>query len=223
MLILAGSSSVLIITVCVLVFESAFAFQFSIGSSSLPHRSFSTGECRSYCRKEIGFTKASQESCTPLRLAENSDIDDGVAEQDILSLNSKLKALSQKGGRKAAEEAQSILYQAEENYQNYKKRIESNDDEGGIIPVIPDTISYTTVADAWAKSRERGAVKQVELILQRMQDLYESGKNIEARPNTITYNTLINAWAKSGERTAAARAEELLAEMDKDENSRPDT
>jgi hypothetical protein len=62
--------------------------------------------------------------------------------------------------------------------------------------VKPKTISINSVIVAWARSKDKVAAERAEVILNRMQELYESG-NIDAKPNTVIFNSIIGAWTKS--------------------------
>ena len=72
----------------------------------------------------------------------------------------------------AAKRAEAILERMQELY------------EAGNVDIKPDTISFSTVISAWAKSGDPAAAKRAEAILERMQELYEAG-NVDVKPNTI--------------------------------------
>jgi hypothetical protein len=57
--------------------------------------------------------------------------------------------------------------------------------------------------------REGRAPYKAEALLQKMQDLYESG-NHDVKPNTISFSSVITAWARSNDKVAAERAEVIL-------------
>jgi len=82
----------------------------------------------------------------------------------------------------------------------------------GSFAVVPNVVSYTTVMNGWAKSKQASAVEKTEEIFQRMVSSYEAG-NEEARPNLFSLVTLINSITKSGRKGAAERAENILFEM----------
>ena len=88
--------------------------------------------------------------------------------------------------RLAAKRAEAILERMQELY------------EAGNVDVKPNTICFSTVISAWARSRDPGAAKRAEAILERMQELYEAG-NVDVKPNTICFNSVISAWANSGD------------------------
>jgi pentatricopeptide repeat protein len=68
-------------------------------------------------------------------------------------------------------------------------------------------------SNAWSKSGAREAPERCKVILQRMEDLYCSGRT-ELQPNTISFNTVLDCLAQSRTPTAAADAEHLLGYMD---------
>jgi hypothetical protein len=58
--------------------------------------------------------------------------------------------------------------------------------------VKPNTITYNSVIDAWANSKDPNAGIRAEAILQRMEEQYKMG-NRDVEPNTLSYNSAINA------------------------------
>jgi len=66
---------------------------------------------------------------------------------------------------------------------------------------------------AWSKSGAPDAHVRCEVVLQRLEDLYESGRN-ELQPDTISYNTVIDALAQCAEPGVEQRAEQLLERME---------
>lgn len=80
--------------------------------------------------------------------------------------------------------------------------------------VKPDSICYSSVIDAYARSGESYAgVKAVEL-LDHMISLSELGHH-DVRPNTRTYCSVITALGRSQVQGAADTAERLLNDMEK--------
>jgi pentatricopeptide repeat protein len=82
-----------------------------------------------------------------------------------------------------------------------------------LIPVAPLCFSFFSSRNAWSKSGAREAPERCKVILQRMEDLYRSGRT-ELQPNTISFNTVLDCLAQSRSPTAAADAEHLLDYMD---------
>lgn len=76
--------------------------------------------------------------------------------------------------------------------------------ESGQVQV--NTVTYNTVLNAFAKSRDKDAPYRAEALLNRMQAEYEAG-NENVMPNAISFSSLLNSWAKSGLEGAAERAE----------------
>lgn len=81
--------------------------------------------------------------------------------------------------------------------------------------VEPNVVSYSTVMDGWAKSRDRDAAAKVEAIFQRMQKMYEKGNSM-AKPNLVSYVTLINAYANDRDGESAQKAQDALFQMYKE-------
>jgi len=61
--------------------------------------------------------------------------------------------------------------------------------------VRPDMISYSTLIKAWAKSNKKEAQEEVESILQKMNDLHESGY-LRDRADVPTYKSMIECLQK---------------------------
>ena len=81
--------------------------------------------------------------------------------------------------------------------------------EGGREGCRPNTISFTALIDAWAKSGDNSAYTHALKIFQQMQSM---GKGAE--PSALTYNSLINALAVSSMPNKATKAFDILLEME---------
>lgn len=77
----------------------------------------------------------------------------------------------------------------------------------------PNTVSYNFLLAAYSRSSWPNQGEKAHAILQRMQQLVQSGNNTAARPDAVTYNTVMSAYAKSRSKTAPYDVEELLREM----------
>jgi hypothetical protein len=80
--------------------------------------------------------------------------------------------------------------------------------------VKPNTLSYSSVITAWAKSRDPDAGLHGEGILRQMQTLWAAG-NAYVQPNTITFNAAISAWGNGQDPQRVVRAQALFQEMRK--------
>ena len=78
--------------------------------------------------------------------------------------------------------------------------------------VPPDSATYTTTINAWARSKEPDAVDRAEEILAWCEESFALG-NHYAKPNSLTYNSLINCYSKSNSASAAEKALEVLELM----------
>ena len=103
--------------------------------------------------------------------------------------------------------------------------------------IRPDQTSFTTLLTAYAKSNEKDAMQQAELLLNEMESMEEdnhpnkiqygesTGMVDNAKPNRFTYTAVINGWARQGN---GDRAENLLYRLmrkyleTKDPGLRPD-
>ena len=81
-------------------------------------------------------------------------------------------------------------------------------DNGRDVDVRPDTITFTAVINARAKSQDGGALG-AERVLRTMD---EAG-HMQLKPDNVTYRSVIDAWANSGEGDAGVRAEQILRRM----------
>jgi hypothetical protein len=82
----------------------------------------------------------------------------------------------------------------------------------GLSNVHPDATSYTTVINAWARSRDKDAVAQAEEVLRWSEEAHRSGI-ADAKPNALSYNSLINCFSKSYHSSASSRAVAVLNQM----------
>ena len=101
-----------------------------------------------------------------------------------------------------------------------KDMLDIDDDDSSEIDssLRPNTRSYSTVMNAWAKvsRNERGsgedAATQCEAILRRMEE--RGAEDASIRPNLMAYTTCITAWARTRNvEYAASRAEDILNRM----------
>jgi hypothetical protein len=65
------------------------------------------------------------------------------------------------------------------------------------LKIRPNCISYSTVINAYALSKDPRKAQKSWNILKRMRQLSDSGKNTHAAPSLITYNSVLNACATS--------------------------
>ena len=75
--------------------------------------------------------------------------------------------------------------------------------------IRPNSITYTSVMDAYAR---QGDIDGARKVFNIMKEDYSSG-NIDAKPDIRTYNILIDSWSKSGNENAPDEAEKILSEM----------
>jgi len=123
---------------------------------------------------------------------------------NIISYNAVLKAYGRQaseGDTKATYNAFRILCQLVDGTKEDKES-----------PLIPNTISYTSVIDAYAKAGGGEAAEGAERVFRMMEREYKAGC-ADARPGVQSFNTVINAWVQSGKANGALRAEEILKKM----------
>ncbi len=110
---------------------------------------------------------------------------------NLPAFNGLLVALARAGEMDRAEQ---LLEQMEDLY------------ESGELDQPPSVISYSTLLDAFAKSKEQGSAKRAEAILRQMKD-----RGVDA--NVISWNSVIDAYTKEKN---PERAELLLREMNQE-------
>jgi len=69
--------------------------------------------------------------------------------------------------------------------------------KSGREEIQPDVVSFTTVLDVWAKSKEENKAAQAQAILNMMNKWHVQTGDSSLRPNEMTYNTVLNACAFS--------------------------
>jgi len=130
---------------------------------------------------------------------------------DTISYNIAMHAWNRSTDRYAAQRAEALLREMQERY-NDEVEGSSSSSIGEHCCPLPNCVSFTTVINAWGKSRELDAAERAGELLQLMQDLTDQGiPNLS--PNILTFNAVLNAWAKSPLPHAARRAESLLNDM----------
>lgn len=77
----------------------------------------------------------------------------------------------------------------------------------------PNAITFTSVINAWARSRDKEAGERAEALLDKMVKLYEKGDS-DLKPNVITFTSVIHAYARTGVRDAATKANGVLKKME---------
>jgi pentatricopeptide repeat protein len=78
--------------------------------------------------------------------------------------------------------------------------------------IKPNTRAFCAVLNALSRSGSLIAAERAELVLIRMQELYDSNE-CDSKPNTMAYNSVINCWAQSKVKGAGDRAENILRIM----------
>jgi pentatricopeptide repeat protein len=96
--------------------------------------------------------------------------------------------------------AKDILDQMEEAYNN------------GSYELAPSVVSYTTLMNGWAKSKDARKVEKTEEVFERMRSMCNAG-NEEAQPNLFSYVILVESIVRSGQPNAAERAEKVVRDL----------
>lgn len=112
-----------------------------------------------------------------------------------------ISALARSG---RAREAEAILMELLDAFDCY-----------GVEMQQPNSIHFTAVIDAWAKSKSQDAPHRAWHLLAKMQRMARDTRNTGLIPSTITYNAVLNSIAQTSSQDlkAGLAAHELLKEM----------
>jgi pentatricopeptide repeat protein len=114
---------------------------------------------------------------------------------NTISYNTILNAWSKSDLPGAAQRAQKVL----------EFMLKSNNED-----IRPDIYSFTSVINAYAKSKEANKSVHARELLNRLLFLYETTKRPELRPTPHPYNTVLNACAFSASDTTMEEQREAL-------------
>ena len=144
-----------------------------------------------------------------INLYEKGDLEEGP---NTITYGSVINCWSKSNRSDAPKRSLAVLKTMIEQYNSNK---EDNNNEGSSnnnADVIPNTIAYSTVMDAYAK---RGDVAGCNEVFTMMKNDFRSG-NKNAKPNRVSYSTMIDAWSKcpnNSKLNAPIEAEAVLLEM----------
>jgi pentatricopeptide repeat protein len=112
------------------------------------------------------------------------------------------------------EEAESMLFSMIDNYESSARR-STNGIEDTELPVRPDSFSFNTVIQQWARSRSVDGGRRAELVLDRMLKFHYNG-NADVRPDERSFAYIIYHYTKGAGRAivnAPDRALKLLRKL----------
>jgi pentatricopeptide repeat protein len=116
------------------------------------------------------------------------------AKPNMISYSTLINAISKSGKENAPRQAMNIL----------KKVIDLH--SKGYLDEGPDTITYTSVMDAYAAEGDGEGANDIFMMM-------ELDKN--TKPNARAYGSLINAWSRSDSDNAHDKVESILKEMNR--------
>ena len=125
----------------------------------------------------------------------------GVVSPDSKSYMTILTAYAKSNTSDAAEKAQELMWELEDNYLHRE----------GIKPTIR---MYSQVLMAWGNSPINDAAHRTEELFWKL--LRQEDNNIGVLPDTFAFNCVLRAWSKSLDGGAAERAEKLLSKVQKE-------
>lgn len=118
-------------------------------------------------------------------------LEDGI-EPNVSCYDRLIDTYIKQGDKDCAQKAQEVF-----------KIVERRREEGSLVP---NERIYTTFIRAMVRSKVPGLHKKADLVLKRMQNLYEGGLD-EVAPSIFTYNVCLNACAESGQIEGIDQAE----------------
>jgi hypothetical protein len=128
---------------------------------------------------------------------------EAAVEPNVRTWGAVLRAWKESGQADSGEQAQRVLDQLENWY------------EEGKSSVRPNVVCYTTVMNAWARGQAKSevALDKVEALLCKMENVFEETLDIDIRPNKISYVTAIDAFCRKSKDSAASRAQATVDRM----------
>jgi pentatricopeptide repeat protein len=113
------------------------------------------------------------------------------------------------------EQAESMLLSMIENFESSSRRSMLDSIEDTEVPVRPDSFSFNTVIQQWARSRTPEGGRRAERVLDRMLAFHHNG-NADVRPDERSFAYIIYHYTKGAGRLEAKapdRAMKLLRKM----------
>jgi pentatricopeptide repeat protein len=113
------------------------------------------------------------------------------------------------------EEAESMLFSMVDNFESSAMRSMLEGIEDTELPVRPDSFSFNTVIQQWARGRTPDGGRRAELVLDRMLEFHHNG-NADVRPDERSFAYIIYHYTKGAGRMEAKapdRALKLLRRM----------
>lgn len=137
------------------------------------------------------------------------------AKPNVRSFNSVLNAWAKSGNSIAPEQAGELLTRMEEL------------DASGEWDLSPDTTSFATAINVFARSHAFGKAKSSHELFLHMKELYDKSGKSALRPNNVVYNSVMNACAFSvgdleEQSQALEIANKMLVGLDESPHGKPD-
>lgn len=118
---------------------------------------------------------------------------------NTVTFNSTLSAFSKASNKHDVKQAESIVEQMEELYNQ------------GYNDVKPDSFTLTNLISCYAYSNMKGSAERAEEILQQMQEMYDEHGDKSMKPTKASFGAVLNAWAREGN---AQRAQAIVDHME---------
>ncbi|KAG7358452.1 PPR: pentatricopeptide repeat domain containing protein [Nitzschia inconspicua] len=126
-----------------------------------------------------------------------------LVEPSCVTYGIVLKAWAESGRPDCGEQAQRVLDQFEEWYDNGNSRVR------------PNVVCYTTVMQAWGRGKGPPdvALQNVEKILTKLENLYLETGSDALRPNQITYITAMDVYCRKCPEKAGSMSQAIVDRM----------
>ena len=134
---------------------------------------------------------------------------EGIA--DVISYNAVIHAWARCGSKDSGDRAEGVLQRMKDraaigDEEDFEHDGESKEEKQVLqfersfssqAPFKPNIRTYSSVIDAWSRSKCPTAAIRAQANLNEMEKIYERTGDRSIQPNTVTYSTVINAYARS--------------------------
>ena len=151
---------------------------------------------------------------------------EGIA--DVISYNAVIHAWARCGSKDSGDRAEGVLQRMKDraaiaDEEDFEHDEESKEERQVLqfdrifssqASFKPNIRTYSSVIDAWSRSKCPTAASRAQANLNEMEKIYERTGDRSIQPNTVTYSTVINAYARSRDmENKASAALQVLKRM----------
>lgn len=151
---------------------------------------------------------------------------EGIA--DVISYNAVIHAWARCGSKDSGDRAEGVLQRMKDraaiaDEEDFEHDGDSKEERQVLqfdrifssqASFKPNIRTYSSVIDAWSRSKCPTAASRAQANLNEMEKIYEQTGDKSIQPNTVTYSTVINAYARSRDmENKASAALQVLKRM----------